>query len=311
MRAVWDWLVTHRAISVFIVLVIYGFGLLVIGAYKGIYLQDITWVAKEVPVSDSYTISFYASAAQDFWFFFFVGAIVSLLFTISPKEECIENKINFLFRDVPHNGSLMEFLKEKFNENSCKLISAKKEISILEEDSGFLNLSIYSKFEILNMHHSTPLKDEFGILEVYTDDTVLKSPNHENWGRITRCELIRKNGKSNVVETGRILKGSEPYKRKYDIELAPGEVAEIIINYDLWVDKKESFKITPSFFTDIYDVYVSSQLSRPLLVDYKTRTDTQVGPVSQEQKTVHQEMVEIGSFSNLRVDLDSIHLKFN
>lgn len=308
----WNWVTYHKVFFIFIVHLVYGIGLLVYGTVKGVYLQYIPWFVHQSQVTDPYTISFYASASQDFWFFFFVGVVVTIPFSLSPKEESIENKINFLFRDIGYNSPLMEFLKEKFNEHSCKLTDAKKEMTILDSDDNLIKLSIYSEMKILNMHHSTPIEGEFGLLRLYTDKSVIDNEKYPTWGTLIRCQFTGKNHQE-LIEVFKELSGDKLYERKYKIALEPGEIGTITITYELWIDKAEEFIIRPSFFAKQYSVKVCNRLKEKINFEYRDLNDDESVDSSNNKSELpaNSEMKQVCCFNDLRADQDQIAIKFS
>jgi hypothetical protein len=123
-----------------IIFVLYGLGILYKGVVAGVYLTDddsvgfylvklLMW-AKSVeafkPPNDAgYTVSFFASAEQDYWFFLVMGLAVSIPTLKSPRTDGIRAKIKHFFPTLSESSPYMAELMEMMNEASCICVNFK------------------------------------------------------------------------------------------------------------------------------------------------------------------------------------------
>ncbi|MDT0603565.1 hypothetical protein [Thalassotalea castellviae] len=313
------WIQSNKASTAIVVLCIYGSFLLIWGIRDGIYLTEYSWIQDIFNVKQTknpinqYDQSFYASASQDFFFFFLVGISITTLFSIAPKDMHIENKINTFFPEIQHNSALMKELIVRFNEHSCITHNATKEVTVKKIDNDFIKLSIHSEFDVINMHNNISIDGEFGDFRLFTDDSIWESKYKSEWGEISRFEIkYDKSEKKERISEVTILDQKKPFKKNYIINLDHDETATVIIIYELWIDIKEELELETSFFTKNYDLIINNAVKDvPLKVKVK-RCDRKLA--NQEITSADKEY-EISKFNNknyqeLRVNRDMVKVLF-
>ncbi|WP_278389225.1 hypothetical protein, partial [Idiomarina abyssalis] len=221
------WIIKNTILTLFAVTILYGLGLLVFGVVNGVYLTDLEWLYSGLGIKeseDSYTISFYASAEQDYWFFVFIGIMAWFISYISSKREAkddkLTNKINHFFPDVDPSSAHMRYLESKVNELSCIANSVRRQLIILDIEGCLVKSQVNVLTKLVNIHHNHDLTENFGEFYVTRDEAV---KNKAPWGNLTLFLLdTPSSGTVELVRSQR-FSGKE-FSEKYNIKLGREEV---------------------------------------------------------------------------------------
>ncbi|EAQ33218.1 hypothetical protein [Idiomarina baltica] len=249
------WIIENTIITLFAVTILYGLGLLLFGVMNGVYLSDFEWLYSGLGITkseESYTVSFYSSAEQDYWFFVFIGIMAWFISYISSKREAkddkLTNKINHFFPDVDPSSAHMRYLETKVNELSCIASSVHRKVIILNIEDGLIESQVNATTKLVNIHHNHDLTENFGEFYVIRDEAAKKkSP----WGNLNLFHLDTPSSGTVELVRSQSFSGKE-FNEKYNIKLGREEVGTLTSCYCCWDDITEDTRLTPAFYTREY-----------------------------------------------------------
>lgn len=223
------------AITLGIALLLYGAFVLVRGTLLGVYLTNQDSLLHPVSqliffffnhgesvskTTDSYNISFYSAAAQDFWFFLIFGFVLSVTNARDPKTDELQTKISHLFPEVKKDLQHMEFLEKEINSASCTATLFYRRMVITEVDGDFIKILLDTRLKLKNLHHNTPLDANFGDFELVPDDKVLGKFSLEPWGTLHHFKLV---GNEDPIRGYEPVSGEKLLIDNVELQLEPGE----------------------------------------------------------------------------------------
>lgn len=219
--------------SIVFVLVLYGLFLAFFGIKAGVYITSewhrlklvkdfIEWLSQSpIPITeDAYEISFYASASQDFWFFAFIGLIVSIPSIRNPNKDSLRTKIMHIYSDLDEQHSYMPYLEKMLDKQSCIISTYQRKITLTEFKDGFLHVQYDITTKLKNIHYGIELNDaKFGKFSMTPDTKVLEKFS-DNWGEL--ISFKDSDGKHIYPRTG--FHGKKHELKPYSVKLKPNEV---------------------------------------------------------------------------------------
>ncbi len=251
-----NWITENTVLTLFLVTGLYGFCLLGFGLANGVYLADWPGLYNDLGIKkscDSYIISFYASAEQDYWFFVFIGIMAWFISFVSSKKEAkndkLITKINHFFPEIDPSTAHMRYLEHKINELSCIANLVTRKIIITSIDGDLIETQVTVTTKLLNIHHNHDLTENFGEFYATPDDAV---KDKEPWGRLNVFQLDTPSRGSEEVVKPQNFPTSQAFESKYNINLNREEVGTLTINYSAWTDMQEKLETTPAFYTREY-----------------------------------------------------------
>ena len=266
---------------VLIIFIIYGGAILFKGILAGVYLTDsnsnfyfltkvVTWVCDQKIISespDSYAISFFASAEQDYWFFLIIGLTVSIPTLKSPKTYGIRAKVSHFFPTLKESSPYMEEILSMMNKASCVTKNFHRKMTFVEIDGDLFKAIVDTRFTLVNLHHNHSLDHNIGNFKIKPDETVLKK--HPSWGMLTNFN----DAKGNVICQPNRMDGESFSVDNYNIKLEAGEEREYNCQYTIYFDKKESLKVGFIRFTESVTFEMLNQTSKDIDVCLKVMRD--------------------------------------
>lgn len=259
----------YWAAVILIVFLAYGMVILIKGIAAGVYLTDEAsklyllnrliswWLNLEfIPVTtDPYTLSFFASAEQDFWFFLIIGLAVSIPTIRSPKTDGIRAKVGHFFPSLSESSPYMEEVILMMNKASCITTEFTRQMVILEREGDFIRLVVNTKFKLKNLHHNHSLDHNIGNFSIKPDASV--RGKYPIWGELIRFTDVA----GNSISAPNKMAGDEFHVQNYNIKLDPNEEREYNCNYTMWVDLKEPIIIGFIRFTERFTIEILNQTS--------------------------------------------------
>jgi len=256
------------------IFVIYGLTLIYLGTVAGVYFQDgdsnlyyihelLAWW-KEVSAfpesKDNYTISFYASAEQDYWFFAIIGFAVSIPSMKHPRSDGLRAKIHHFFPRLTETHPYMEYLVTMMNKSSCITEQYKRAVTITNVDEKFFTSIVSTRFRLKNLHHNHSLNHNIGNFSLVPDDEVLKL--HKVWGKLS-CFVDDEGG---IVSPPQNLTGSAFKVKDYNIRLGADDTREYHCVYDLLSDINETMSMSFIRFTEKFDLCIENRSASKIFV---------------------------------------------
>lgn len=306
-RAVINYVADHTISTLIYITVAYGVCLLLFGIFNGVYFDELTGLYNDLGIikqSDSYIISFYASAEQDYWFFVFIGIIAWLISLVSAQKEAkndkLITKINHFFPEVNPSSAHMRYLEKKVNELSCIAESVTKRMIFRELDNSQLRIQATSVTKLKNIHHNHDLTENFGEFYITKDKAVNKTP----WGHVQVFLFDTPSQGSKELVKAQNFQGDK-FHKTYNIKLDRKEVGTLTNSYSYWCDFTEIFEGTPAFYTLAYQVELRNDTDKILFIKI---TCNKYEDSIVELKP-HEEMPVAVVFNNIRPDEDFINIK--
>ncbi|MCG7565159.1 hypothetical protein MHM95_02455 [Pseudoalteromonas sp. CnMc7-15] len=252
----------------------YGFLLIYLGTVAGVYFQNadsnlyfihelLAWI-KGVDCfpagEDSYTISFYASAEQDYWFFAIIGLAVSVPTMKHPKSDGLRAKIHHFFPRLSETHPYMEYLVTMMNKSSCITEQYKRVVTVTNVDEEFFSSIVSTRFRLKNLHHNHALNHNIGNFSLIPDEKVLEK--HPIWGKLS-C-FVDDEGES--VSPPQNLTGEAFKVKDYNIRLEANDTREYHCVYDLMSDLHEKMNMSFIRFTEKFDFCIENRSVTKLII---------------------------------------------
>jgi len=259
------------------IFIFYGLIILYKGISSGVYLTDsqsilyyltkfVCWWQDKILITkstDSYTISFFASAEQDYWFFLIIGLAVSIPSIRSPKTDGIRTKVSHFFPTLSESSPHMEEILIMMNKASCVAKVFHREMVITEIEGDIFKAIINTKFTLKNLHHNHSLDHNIGNFKITPDEMVKKT--HPTWGNLIKFS----DDKGNDICTPNKMVGDEFSVSNYNITLDANEEREYNCNYTIWFDKNELLSVSFIRFTESSSFEVVNQASKKIKITLK------------------------------------------
>ena len=260
--------------------IIYGAAILYKGVIAGVYLTNtdsylynitkFLMYVKDVqcftPPDDSgYSISFFASAEEDYWFFLIIGLAVSIPSLKSPKTDGIRTKIKHFFPTLKESSPYMAEIIELMNKASCITTNFSREMIIIERKGDLFKVIIKTKFVLKNLHHNHKLDHNIGNFEIVPDQKPLNDSTLSCWGEM----IDFSDSEGNDVCKASIMCDDSFDVKSYNIKLNEDEEREYNCHYNIWFDKEELIKIGFIRFTQSVDIKISNQTDTKFKIDIK------------------------------------------
>ncbi|MCP4989308.1 MAG: hypothetical protein GY928_25600 [Colwellia sp.] len=287
------------------VICLYGISLFLFGLFNGVYWNEWTSLYKLLGLckeDDSYIVSFYASAEQDFWFFLIIGIFASLITTRQAKEDGLTAKVNIFFPGVVPASAHMRYLESEINIKSCIATSFTRRITISSIENGLIETIISAKTNIKNIHHNHDLDENYGSFSISPDESVVeKKPV---WGRISNFTLETNNNPDIEIASPQDLNESI-FERSYNIKLSRGAKGKLTCNYSIWEDMSEELEATATMYTFVSNLELFNNTDTALTFLIRRNKEV-VKEVTLEPK---QSLPQTLSFKDIRPDNDIIGIK--
>ena len=282
----------------------YGLFLVYLGTVAGVYFQNINsnlyfihellaWfkgVSYFPEAKDSYTISFYASAEQDYWFFAIIGFAVSIPTMKHPKSDGLRAKIHHFFPKLTETHPYMEYLVTMMNKSSCITEQYQRSVTVTNVDKEFFSCIVSTRFRLKNLHHNHALNHNIGNFSLTPDERVLKK--HAIWGKLS-CFV---DDEGAVVSSPQNLTGEAFKVKDYNIRLEANDTREYHCVYDLLSDLNEKMNMSFIRFTEKFDFCIENRSATKLYVSVYL----QKGPGNTNSKVlVEKSLVDINKTYNL------------
>lgn len=245
--------------SIVFVLVLYGLVLASLGVKAGVYITSeghrlkfvkdfIEWLTQApiLATEDAYEISFYASASQDFWFFAFIGLIVSIPSIRNPSKDSLRTKIMHIYSDLDEQHSYMPYLEKMLDKHSCIISSYQRKVTLTTFKNGLLHIQFDITITLKNIHYGIELNDaEFGKFSMTPDPKVLRL-FRDNWG-----ELISfKDSDGEHIYPRTEFRGEKHELKPYPVKLKPNEARSYNSVIRTIIDPSEKSVISLGKFLD-------------------------------------------------------------
>lgn len=300
-----SWVMENTVLILFIVTGLYGLGLLLFGLYNGVYLSELVGLYADLKIeesSDSYIISFYASAEQDYWFFVFIGIMAWFISFLSSRKEAkndkLITKINHFFPEIDPSSAHMRYLEQKINELSCIADYVSRKVIISSFEDNLIETQITVVTKLVNIHHNHDLTENFGEFYVTQDDAV---KSKKPWGRLNMFIFDTPSmGSEELVKPQNFP--AEKFHEKYNIKLNREEVGTLSSNYSSWAEIKENSELTPAFFTRQYCFEIVNNTASKLKIRVSCTRHPDSDIILEPNKGMDAALV----FKNIRPDEDSI-----
>lgn len=224
----------------------------------------IEWLSQSpIPITeDAYEISFYASASQDFWFFAFIGLIVSIPSIRNPNKDSLRTKIMHIYSDLDERHAYMPYLEKVLDRHSCIISNYQRKVTFTQRGSAFLEVDYDITTQLKNIHKNIELKNTvFGKLSTTPDRKVFEQ-YPENWG-----ELISfKDSEGNHLYPRTVFSGRKFELQPYKVNLKPNQTKNYHTLVRVIIDPKEKSDFTLGKFVQKGELIFLNQTGQNIRV---------------------------------------------
>jgi len=293
---------------------LYGITILFKGIAAGVYLTDsssswffitriIAWSQEleSIPLStDSYTISFFASAEQDYWFFLIIGLAISIPSFRSPKQDGIREKVGHFFPTLDESSPHMDSILSMMNKASCVAKIFHREMIITETDGNLYKSIVNTKFTLKNLHHNHSLDHNIGNFSIKPDDAA--KFKYSNWGDLIGFTDAKGNS---ICEPNKMV-GDKFEVNDYNIKLDANEEREYSCCYTIWFDKTENLILSFIRFTESASFRILNQTELDIDIKLIVNRNGDKNTELNQQIKQKEEVVTSKDIKNLCVSADKI-----